>query len=579
MTAKTTFFVVLALVAQNAVSLEELMGVSQGLQTANYFYGALAPFDRYDQAISPRLINGQPYNGQVAFNPVSSFGNPMGGFGTYIGPNNNYYGGAASNGIFCNPNDAACMMYRRDPSCQNGSSSSSNSTDCSIAKNANNGFGGLSAATSCPCTNVWNPVCSNSGITYANYCRAQCHGATSVTQGPCFSFNYPATCNSTCSCPDTSSMVCSTNGVTYENNCVALCAKATVASNSQCALPCNCQYSYAPVCSKTGKNYVNLCFLNCAREELLFNGKCSDYQPNNNPCSTCENTLSPVCGMDGKTYSNACQLTCQNKTTIRYHGECPTYTNGQCTCNNVYLPVCSTDGQTFNNHCSLFCASKTYAYMGQCMTPNSVGSNGYNPACLSNCANHGWNPLCGTDGFSYGNQCAMTCKLSGAVSPVKSGPCDPVVNSFCKCDSTINLVCGADGKTYLNPCQLNCVSVTQKSVGACEAIGNYGSVLAYFQQYGIGANFVNANGYAIMEKPHVFIPGPFDPNANRQKPRSKYDDDMSDSRKKMRPRSSGYDGDSDKRGRYGGGRGPIPSAYNSNIPNGPFSLIGAKRED
>lgn len=577
MTAKTALIVVLVVLAQNTVCQDELMGVSQNLQVANYYYGVLAPLDRYADTIAPKLMNGEAYDGRFAYNPRSSFGNPSGSFGRYIGPDNNYYGGAAANGIFCDPKNPSCMMYNRDPSCQNGTTPGSPPADCSLAKNSNNGFGGLSAATSCPCTNIYNPVCSSAGVTYSNYCRAVCHGASVVTQGPCYSFNFQSTCNSTCQCTDTTSLVCSVAGVTYENNCVAQCAKASIVSNSMCALPCNCQYSYAPVCSKTGKNYVNLCFLNCAKEELLFNGKCSDYQADANPCSKCDHTLNPVCGQDGKTYSNACQLTCQNKTTIRFSGECPTYTNGQCTCSTTYLPVCSKDGQTYNNYCSLFCANKEFAYMGQCMTANSVGANGYNPSCLSNCANSGWNPLCGTDGFSYGNQCAMTCKLSGAVSPVKSGPCDPIVNAFCTCDSTINLVCGADGKTYLNPCQLNCVSVTQKSVGACEAIGNYGSVLAYFQQYGIGANFVNANGYAILEKPHVFIPGPFDQFAGRQKPKSNYDDESSSRKRPSKRPPSKYD-DSDER-RGGRGKGPFPGAHAANLPTGPFSLIGNSRTD
>lgn len=573
MTAKTALLLVLAVMAQNPSGTDDLMGVSQNLQVANYYYGVLAPLDRYATFPDPKLMNGEAYNGQFAYGPKHSFGNPSGVFPHYVGPANNYYGGSGSNGIFCDPKNPSCMMYNRDPSCQNGTTTPT-TADCSLAKNSNNGFGGLSAATSCPCTNVYNPVCSSAGVTYANYCRAVCHGASVVTQGPCYSFNFQSTCNSPCQCPDVTSLVCSNAGVTYENNCVALCAKASVASNSMCALPCNCQYSYAPVCSKTGKNYVNLCFLNCAKEELLFNGKCSDYKPDVNPCTKCDNTLNPVCGQDGKTYPNECQLTCQNKTSIRYVGECPTYPNGQCTCSNNYLPVCSKDGQTFNNYCGLYCANKVFAYMGPCMTPNSIGANGYNPACLANCANHGWNPLCGTDGFAYGNQCAMTCKLSGAVSPVKAGPCDPVVNSFCTCDSTINLVCGADGKTYLNTCQLNCVSVSQKSVGPCEAIGNYGSVLAYFQQYGIGANFVNANGYSILEKPHVFIPGPFDQFAGRKKPKSNYDDDSS-SRKKKRP-SSKYDDDSDSR--RGRGKG-FPGAQAGNLPTGPFTLIGSPKND
>lgn len=576
--------------AVQAIDQYEL-GVSQGNQVANYYYGALAPLDFYAPPITPRVVNGSPYNGQFAVTAPSALGNPSGVFPGYGGPANGYLGGPGANfGSYCDPAMMSCACAV--PASATGGSPAPNciwngcywipanpsnpapapQAACDIAKNANNGFGGNSVSARCPCTNVYNPVCSSAGVTYANYCRANCHGATTVTHGPCFSFNYVATCNGTCNCNDETSLVCSPRGVTFENACVAKCSGADSVLPLQCEAPCRCQYSFDPVCSKTGKNYVSLCFLQCAKEELLFKGPCSKYNPTSDPCSKCDNTLSPVCGMDGNTYTNACQLTCKNTTTIRYHGDCPKYVNGVCTCPSNFLPVCSSDGTTFDNYCKLFCASKTFAYMGQCMAPGSSGANGFNPACLRNCATAGWNPLCGTDNLTYGNQCAMTCKLSGAVSPVQSGPCNPVVNSFCRCDSTIDLVCGADGKTYLNPCQLNCVSVNRKGPGACDAIGNYGSLLDWFRTNGVGANFVHPTGYSILKDPHVFIPGPYDPEAGKKKKKNNQSDDDSD---------SGYD--SDKRRDKGKGkwsRKTIPAEEDCSSerrrPAGPtsFTLIG-----
>lgn len=585
MSGRIAVAVLLAFTIMPAAALEESWGVSTGQQAANYYYGALAPIDQYAQAVTPRLINGAPYNGQFSASAMSYFGNPSGGFPNYIGPQNNYYGGPAANGPmgWGFGGFPGAGWHQGPANCTNNTAGGNGTNPCALARNSANGFGGRSVFSSCACTNVYNPVCSNQGVTYANWCRAECHGASSVTQGPCFSFNFDATCNTTCSCSDNVGLVCGVNKVTYENSCVAACAKVTVASNNACTLDCNCQYQYAPVCSKTGRNYVNLCLLNCAKESLLYRGPCSEYNPDNNPCSKCDDTLNPVCGMDGKTYPNACKLTCQNKTSIRYTGECPTYVNGTCTCTNTYLPVCSTDGTTFNNYCQLFCASKTFAYMGQCVS--STGASGFNAACLQNCASQGWNPLCGTDGLTYGNQCAMTCKLSGAVSPVKSGPCNPVVNGFCTCTPDINLVCGADGLTYLNPCQLNCVSVRQRSVGACEAIGNYGSVLAWFQQYGVGSNFVSPTGYSIMENPHVFIQGPYSPYGQRQRPRSAYNDDESSSGNGNRRRQNNKnnnDNESSGRGRRRPNvpvRPVIPRPPSSTIQTRTFSLIGQSNKD
>ncbi len=512
MKIKTTILLLALMSAGRCAADPSTLGVFQGQQAANYYYGALAPLDFFAPPVTPRLVNGNPYNGQFAVNPASSYGNPSGIFPTYGGPANNYYGGPGSNGMMP-PGRFPPGQFPPGPNPPGPNPPGPDPNQCALDRNSANGFSTNLILYTCPCSNVWNPVCSNNGVTYANYCRAVCHGASNVTQGACFTFNSVPTCNRTCSCQDTTSLVCGNDGATYENSCVANCAGVSLVSTTRCPFPCNCQYYFAPVCSRTGRNYVNLCFLNCAQEQLLFNGPCDKFNNNTNPCSACDNNYNPVCGADGVTYQNQCQLNCQNKTTIRFNGQCPTYVNGTCVCPTIYLPVCSSDGRTFGNYCQLFCANATFAYQGQCISPNGNGGNGYNPNCLQNCASQGWKPVCGTDGISYGNQCALTCKLSGAVNPIRSGPCNPIVNSFCQCASDINLVCGADGKTYLNPCQLNCVSVNQQAVGPCPAIGNYGSVLSWFQQYGIGSNYVDPNGYSILQDPHIFITGPFGPQA------------------------------------------------------------------
>lgn len=184
-----------------------------------------------------------------------------------------------------------------------------------------------------------------------------------------------------------------------------------------------------------------------------------------------------MCGSNGITYGNECNFRCARKTnpniSLRHNGACRSNRGKRaaaneelCLCTQELHLICGTNGVTYDNPCLLKCAAKTrpdlkVAKEGPC----EGGKEQKTYTCA--CPKH-YNPICGSDGTTYGNECTFRCAQNSNPDLIlnRKGRCLKTGRSkrsapkeeLCPCTKERRLVCGTDGRTYGNPCQLKCAA-------------------------------------------------------------------------------------------------------------------------
>ncbi|CAH0382273.1 unnamed protein product [Bemisia tabaci] len=289
----------------------------------------------------------------------------------------------------------------------------------------------------------------------------------------------------------------------------------------------------------------------CQDFSCPFGAKCTRSKEGNSPVCLCpEHCPSygdhvgsrPICGSDGNDYTHHCELTkaaCVHKLniTIKYSGKCGVnpcasvrctfgeecvinkFGIAQCecisNCDPILRPVCGTNGRTYDTACHLqqsTCQAKTdvkLAYAGicggngpcsarKCEFGATCVERGSSPVCECPVCSTELDPVCGSDGITYGNECKLrleSCQHHRQIRILHHGLCNSCENKKCEtyeicqndsygeahcvcppsCPPEESPVCGSDGATYRSECELrleSCKSrqlVTVASQGDCGA--------------------------------------------------------------------------------------------------------------
>ncbi|XP_056008873.1 LOW QUALITY PROTEIN: agrin-like [Ostrea edulis] len=298
--------------------------------------------------------------------------------------------------------------------------------------------------------------------------------------GHCIVKDDKAYCECVRSCPVVDQLVCGTDGSTYRNLCHL--------KKISCEERRRVNQEHAGKCLK-----ANLCKdLACPPLQVCVTDPVTG-QPRCGCVQECEDRMSPVCGTDGRQYSNRCMLelqACQSQQNVRVKNEGP---------------------------CQGPCASKTCFY-GSCRIDNR---NQAVCDCNLECSRTEIDPVCGTDGRNYENECLLkkyACEKEEFIRKAHDGPCGDghescrtklcgqnqrcveenghvlCINNPCKvCQGEpFNPVCGSNGVSYNNMCELekaNCTAgginiINLSNLGYCAKDG-CGSMKGMCEYYGI----------------------------------------------------------------------------------------------
>ncbi|TDH10905.1 hypothetical protein EPR50_G00079800 [Perca flavescens] len=405
------------------------------------------------------------------------------------------------------------------------------------------------------CPSLVAPVCGSDSSTYSNECeleKAQCNSQRRIKvlrKGPCsrkdpctdVACSYGSTCvqssdglSAKCMCPlgcegKREQTVCGSDGKDYRNECEL--------HQHACKNQRNIRVQYQGHCDpcKDNENSLNtLCRVEAlTRQPLIFS------LPNSCPLGN-----EPLCASDGQTYPSKCAMEATGaqkgiKLTKIHAGQCRRLEhcqeeclfnavclveqlNARCSCDPIecdgtYKPVCGKDAHTYTNDCT--------RRKAECLTKTLISIKHQGPCdlsipspCLDKVCEHGAvcvvknnepvcecpeacpqtsDPVCGSDGHSYGSPCemrAMGCALQKAIHIQHKGPCDEscancsfgaicdAQSGQCVCASECvesnQPVCGSDGSTYNSECELHVRACKQQmdlrvvSQGECKTCGS-----------------------------------------------------------------------------------------------------------
>jgi hypothetical protein len=278
-------------------------------------------------------------------------------------------------------------------------------------------------------------------------------------------------------CTEQYDPVCGCDDVTYGNACAAQAAGVSVASEGECgAASGSCGGMLGQGCG--AGEYCNYApEAQCGAADV--GGVC---QPKP---EACDDIYQPVCGCDDVTYANACEAAGAG-VSVASSGECGTTDPGGEVCGGLQGLGCA-DGE--------FCSFSPEA---QCGASDMTGVCAPTPEACDAV----YDPVCGCDDMTYGNECEAN--VAG-ISVASSGECgDPTEGETCggllgaqcaegqycnytesaqcgagdmtglcadipegTCTGDYAPVCGCDDQTYSNACAAAAAGTSVASQGAC----------------------------------------------------------------------------------------------------------------